>query len=151
MEPIRAWFQSSENIGTHLNPFEPNGISAEKIHFLDTFALLCLLEPSPAISTKEQTQIDHNQHAIVMEGRKPGLMLKQNDQPITFTDWGHDLLNKMANIASLMDDANNTTRYSDAITNQKQKIDDPEKTPSAKILHELKEKDSDLRVIALKS
>lgn len=124
-----------------LNPFEPVGISAEKIRFLDIFALLCLLEPSPTIDPTSQSEIDSNLEAIVMEGRKPGLEIKQNGNAIGFTEWSHGLLEKMSQIATLMDEAGETTIYSDAITNQKQKIDDPDKTPSAKIINELRKND----------
>jgi len=122
-----------------LNPFEPLGISAEKIRFLDVFAVLCLLEPSPAIDTKNQQEIDNNQAAIVMQGRKPGLKIQQDGKSVSFKDWGHSLLDKMASIATLMDEAGNTDSYTKAIANQKQKVDNPETTPSAKIINTLRE------------
>lgn len=124
-----------------LNPFEPIGISADKIRFLDTFAVFCLLEPSPSIDAKNQQEIDQNQAAIVMEGRKPGLEIQQNGQAICFKKWAHELLEKMSSIATLMDEAGNTSNYSKTIANQQQKIDNPDKTPSAKIINELKEND----------
>ncbi|PCJ40539.1 MAG: glutamate--cysteine ligase, partial [Moraxellaceae bacterium] len=122
-----------------LNPFEPVGISAEKIRFLDIFALLCLLESSPTINTNEQIEIDNNQAAIVMEGRKPGLEIQQHGKSVAFSQWSHGLLDKMGSIAALMDKAGNTDMYSQAIAKQQHKIDHPEKTPSAKILKSLKD------------
>jgi len=124
-----------------LNPFEPIGITAEKIRFLDVFAVLCLLEPSASISASEQLEIDSNRDAIVMEGRKPGLMLQQGDKSVPFSEWSLSLLDKMASIANLMDEAGKTTIYADSIAVQRQKINNPEQTPSAKIIKTLKDKD----------
>jgi len=125
-----------------LNPFEPIGISAEKIRFLDVFAVLCLVEPSPTIDTAAQQEIDNNQEAIVMQGRKPNLQIHQDGEAVCFKNWGHGLLDKMAKIATLMDEAGDTNNYSNAIANQKQKVDNPEKTPSAKIINTLRENDT---------
>ena len=59
-----------------LNPFEPLGINAEQIRFLDTFLLLCLLAPSPPDSAESRASLSRNQTRVVERGREPGRQLE---------------------------------------------------------------------------
>jgi glutamate--cysteine ligase len=65
-------------------------------------------------------------------------MLRDNTQ-ISMQDWALEIMDEMQAIAEFLDLANDTLRYSQALTTQREKIIDPEQTPSARILREMKQ------------
>ena len=82
-----------------LNPFEPLGINAEQIRFMDTFLVLCLLADSPADSAESRASLGRNQTRVVERGREPGLQLEAGSGLIGLADWGYKLLDACAPIA----------------------------------------------------
>lgn len=124
-----------------VNPFAPVGIDAEQIRFLDTFLLYCLTIDSPPCDASEQAEMSRNLEAVVNRGREPGLQLQRGGADITLTDWGRELLQQMAPVAALFDKANDSDAYSAALAAQQRCVDDPEQTPSARILREMRERD----------
>ncbi len=120
-------------------PSQPLGIDPEQIHFLDTFLLFCLVEDSPKTNPDEYYTIQQNQQAIVMQGRAPNLMLSTGSEKKSVKSWGSDLLDKMSDVATLLDQANNTTQYSKALQRQQTKVADPQATPSAQALSMMQE------------
>ena len=117
-----------------LNPFEPAGINAETVRFIDVFLLHCLLSESPPDSRAESAAMQHNQLAVVEEGRRPGLTLDRNGEEIPLTSWAKHLLQDCARIAKHLDSAHGGADYATAVTEQAAKVADPEHTASARIL-----------------
>jgi glutamate--cysteine ligase len=122
-----------------INPFAAVGLDAQQIRFVDTFLLFCLLEDSPPCTDAEQAIIDHNFKTIVNRGREPGLMLKDHSGERLFTELSDCLLGAMEPIARLMDEAFENDDYLSALKEQKDKVADPELTPSARMLREMRE------------
>ncbi|MCL4104440.1 UNVERIFIED_CONTAM: hypothetical protein GTU68_047402, partial [Idotea baltica] len=122
-----------------INPFTPVGLDAEQIRFVDTFLLFCLLEDSPPCTDAEQKIIDQNFKTIVNRGREPELTLVDDSGERSFTELSEQLLDAMAPIARMMDQAFSGDDYSTALTTQKNKIADSELTPSARMLREMRE------------
>ncbi|PIE42038.1 MAG: glutamate--cysteine ligase [Gammaproteobacteria bacterium] len=122
-----------------LDPFSPIGITPQQVRFLDVFALFCLLQPSNPITPEEQTCIDFNREAMVLRGRDPELLLRCGENSVRFHDWARDLLNKIADVASLFDESHQTSLYSEAVAAQLEKIRNPALTPSAQVLKILQE------------
>lgn len=124
-----------------VNPFTPLGIDDQQIRFLDTFLLYCLLADSPDCDDDEQALQATNLAAIVNRGREPGLMLatQSGDRPLT--ELATKLLDSMAPVAAHLDSAHDQTGYASGIADQQAKIDDPELTPSARVLREMREQD----------
>ncbi len=122
-----------------LNLYDPLAISESQLYFLETYMLFCLLQQSPVIDKDERKGIKDNDSKVAHQGRKPGLMLSRNGQQISLQDWGTELLSEMQKIAVILDEQNNTHRYSDAIKQQQECFADPENTPSAKVLREMRE------------
>ncbi len=54
-----------------LNPFEPIGIGATTLRFLDVFLLHCLLADSPPDTPAEIRELGENQHLTAARGREP--------------------------------------------------------------------------------
>ncbi len=122
-----------------LNPFLPMGLDAEQVRFLDAFLIFCLLSDSPKCTQASNQEIDSNLAAIVNEGRAPGLMLARNGEPVAFQQWANEIFADVAHAATLLDDVNDTDAYSQACATQHAKIADPELTPSARLLREMRE------------
>ena len=123
-----------------VNAFHPLGINEEQLYFLETFMLFCLSHESPAIDERERKEIDRNEMLTAHMGRDPDLKLTRNGKDISIKEWGGELLDVMQGFASLLDDVYGSDNYSRSLKNQKQAVDDPECTPSAKMLCEMREK-----------
>ncbi len=123
-----------------VSPFLPVGIDAEQIRFLDAFLVSCLLGQSPACSGDEQTRIDDNLRSVVNRGREPGLSLSTPEGDKTLKAWATELLGITSAVAERLDAAHGGgSAYRDAVAAQQAKVDDPELTPSARLLRELRE------------
>lgn len=120
-----------------VNPFSPIGIAREQVDFLDVFLMTCLLTDSPQFDAERYKETDVNLNRIVLEGRKPGLTLLQNDQEIAMTEWAEALFARYADIAAIMDENYDDNRYSDAVKREWRKVQDPDLTYSGRWLKKL--------------
>ena len=118
-----------------INPFEPLGIGSTDAHFLDIFLMYCALQTSCHIDELDFSDKVHNFKTAVLEGRKPGVMLQKQGEPIALIELGNELLAEMQPIAEILDTALNTTKFSASLQAQQAKIDDVTLTPSAKVLN----------------
>ena len=123
-----------------VNPYLPLGIDSDEIRFIDCWLLFCLLDDSPLCDDKDRARIDDNFKTVVNYGRKPGLKLKQRRGEVSLIDWGTDLLDGIEAIAQTMDQVHGGNDYVRVCQEQRQKLQDPSLTPSAKILADMKAK-----------
>ncbi|MGI9343407.1 MAG: glutamate--cysteine ligase [Gammaproteobacteria bacterium] len=121
-----------------INPFDPVGISRSDVNFLETFLVYCLLERSPAMDEAEQQANDSNQAAVASRGREPGLKLQRAGEAHALRAWGLDVCNDVLAIAELLD-GDGDDAHVEAVRAQIAVIEDPDNTPSAKLLNELRE------------
>jgi glutamate--cysteine ligase len=117
-----------------LNPFIDIGIAPEQSLFADVLLLMCLFRSSPPITSREQSENDENKHRVVTRGRQPDLQLLVHNREQPLRDLAHELFDDMAPIAAMLDTAYNSQRYSAAMHTLRQRIDQPELTPSAQVL-----------------
>ena len=117
-----------------VNPFAATGISEQQIYFLDVFLTFCALSESPKLTAELQKHYEQNMDDVVVKGRKPGLMLIDNDKQRSLTDWGNNIFDQLASVARCLDAAYQTTNYSKTIENEAKKITDASLTPSAILL-----------------
>jgi glutamate--cysteine ligase len=82
-----------------LDPFEPVGINADTMRFLDVFLLHCLLSDSPPDSPEELVRLGNNQHRTAARGREPGLTLDGEGGEVPLLDWAAQLLDECRPIA----------------------------------------------------
>jgi glutamate--cysteine ligase len=122
-----------------LNPFLPVGIDSEQVHFLDAFLLYCLLADSPACDRNDSEEIEKNLALTVNQGRQPGLELSHRGSPITLKNWARILLEDIQHSAHLLDHAHQSDKYSGSLQNQQAKVEDPDQTPSARVLTSMAE------------
>jgi len=88
-----------------LNPFEPVGIAAPTMRFIDMFLLHCLLQDSPPDTPQEIAALGRNQHRVAAQGREPGLMLERDGGQVALTDWARELIEQCQPIAEALDAA----------------------------------------------
>lgn len=122
-----------------LNPYEPLGLDRDQMLFLDTFLLYCCLKPSPQTFEQEYRAIQENQKRTVYQGRDPSLRLVTNDGEKPLRQWGHEIVEGMAEVADVLDDVCGEQGYSRALARFKERLDDSELTPSARILRDMRE------------
>lgn len=117
-----------------VNVFDPCGVSAEQLRFLEAFLILCLLEDSPPTTRDEVAAINRNQSRVARRGRQPDLELEHDGQFHKLRDWGRDILRRMVPIVELLNQQTNSTAYTRVLENQTAAIVDADKTPSARVL-----------------
>ena len=134
-----------------LNPFNPIGIDTTSAHFLEVFALHCLLRSAPAFTDGEYRCLPRNQQQVVEQGRDPELVLRFCGQEKRFRELAREIFAELAEVAPLLDAAHGTQEYSRAIAREALKLENPELTYSAALLRELRENDSSFFAFGLKS
>lgn len=138
---LRAGIEYIEVRCVDISPFLSVGIDAAQMRFLDTFLLYCLLQESPPCIPEEQIAQATNLEAVVNRGRQPGLLLATASGQTPLAQWGEELLKALAPIATLMDETHGGSAYTLTLQEQLAKISDPDLTPSARILREMREGD----------
>jgi len=139
-----------------LDPFQPVGIDAGTMQFLDVFLLHCLLADSPKDTPKEIAGISHNQHRVAQYGRDPALKLRRlgasggAPQEIGVADWGRQLLAEFAPIAASLDQTRGGSAHREALARAEAALADPSLTPSARVLESMaREHDNSFPAFAL--
>ena len=121
-----------------LNPMVDIGILPEQNTFADALLMMCLFRDSPPISAREQAENDENKHRIVNRGRQPNLHLLVHNREQAFRPIAHALFDDMAPFADMLDaaygDGPDGKRYATTMATLRQRIDNPDLTPSAQVL-----------------
>jgi glutamate--cysteine ligase len=119
-----------------LDPFVPVGITPATMRFLDVFLLHCLASDSPQDTPREIGEIARNQHAVALKGREKGLALERNKEKIGLKAWGKTILDQCEPVAAALDAAHGGgSAYRDALKEAAGRLEDPDATPSARVLH----------------
>ena len=113
-----------------INPFLRVGIDEQQIRFMDTFLLLCLLAESPDDGPQESAATEAIQLTMVERGREPGLHLLGEHRDTR----AGGILSRCSEVAELLDRAHGTSLYKDAVEEQRARAQNPNLTPSARIL-----------------
>ncbi|MBK5969218.1 MULTISPECIES: glutamate--cysteine ligase [Thiorhodovibrio] len=120
-----------------VNAFHPLGIDEEQLHFLATFMLHSLLCASPRINARERRAIDSNEVTTAHRGREPELALERETQAIHLRTWAGEVLSQMGEVAALLD-GGPTGPHQASVQAQQEKIREPNSTPSARMLAEMR-------------
>jgi glutamate--cysteine ligase len=122
-----------------LDLFNPIGIDESRSCFIEAFILTCLFQDSPPNRPEERKYNNENQLAVAHQGRKPNLMLQKGVQQISLQDWAHELLDSMQPICAALDQDNEDKPYTRSLAEQKKLVNNPDLTPSARILDGMKQ------------
>jgi glutamate--cysteine ligase len=134
----RGGVQYIELRALDISPYDPIGINQRQLRFLEVFLIYCLLLESPSIGASEQACIDRNHGLVARRGREPGLTLQRGEAPVALRDWAAEICIELVAVARLID-PDERQGHVEAIRHQARAVDDPDRTPSAALIAELKD------------
>ena len=134
-----------------INAFDPVGINQNTMRFVESFLIYCLLEESPSFDDTAYSEAAANHSATATNGRDPELLLQRNGQAVTFREWASEILGNVRQVAELIDTGNDRDDYVQALDAQFRLLAEPERTPSARILDDLREAGSGFYEYALQA
>ncbi len=123
-----------------VNAFHPLGVSQKQLLFLEAFMLFCLLHESSPIDNREQAEIDRNMELVAHNGRDEGLTLWRSGEEIGFGAWANEICAHMHAICEQLDAGDPNAPYASVLREQLEVIADPDLTPSARMLAEMRER-----------
>jgi glutamate--cysteine ligase len=130
--------------------FDPAGVNLRKLCFLEALLVLLLTKDSPPIGASEEEALDRNHLLVARRGREPGLKLERDGRSVTLASWGAELLDSLRGICELLDAGHVERPYTRSLTEQLGKLEDVQRTPSARLLHEMQLNDEGFAALALR-
>lgn len=124
-----------------ININDPSGINQNTMRFIEAFLVYCLVEDSPPLDVDSLEETKHNQTGIAKRGRDPSFRLCRDGKEVTLASWAREILDNVAGIAGLIDQAEGGESYSPAVHMMRELVDEPDATPSARLLDELRDAD----------
>jgi glutamate--cysteine ligase len=120
-----------------INTFDPCGINQNTMRFVEAFLIYCLLEDSPPLDSLSLAEAARNQSQTAKQGRDPEFRLIRDGIETSVPGWANEILTKVSSVAELIDRDSGTDCYVKSVQHMQSMIDDPDTTPSARILNEL--------------
>ena len=146
----RAGVEYVEVRALDVSAFDPVGVNQNKLRFLEAFLALCLLRESEPISRDEQAALDANHLKVARRGREPHLKLNRNGREVAMLEWARELLDAMQGLCEMLDHGEQTAPYTTALEHQRTKIEEVERTPSARLLAEMRQTGESFFQLALR-
>ncbi len=109
------------------------------MRFIEALLIYCLVEDSPKIDAAAMAEIGRNQTEVAKRGRDPSFRLVRDGVEVKLAAWGNEILDKVAGIAELIDRAEGVESYSQSVELMRGLVAEPDATPSARLIHELRE------------
>jgi len=131
-----------------VNASHPLGIDLQQLRFLEALMLFCLLLGSPPVSAGERSEIDANLLGTAHRGRDPEFRLGRDDKGHSLATLALEILGAMEGICGLLDDAKGGGEYLASLRAQRAAVQDPDLTPSARMLAEMRERGEGFHVHA---
>lgn len=120
-----------------LNIFDPVGINQNVMRFVEAFLIFCLLDESPPLDDNDWDELLANHTQTAKRGRDPEFRLQRNGTECSLHHWAAEIMPGVAAVAELLDAGGERQDYADAVKAQSALLDNPEATPSARVLEEL--------------
>ena len=121
-----------------INVFDPVGINQNVMRFMEALLIFCLLSDSPPLDDDGLDEAARNQSLTARRGRDPELTLVRNGSSVSLVEWGGEILDGVRAVAELIDRSEAGREYTQAVGAQAALLADPETTPSARLLQELR-------------
>ncbi|MEE8527624.1 MAG: glutamate--cysteine ligase [Gammaproteobacteria bacterium] len=126
-----------------VNVFDPVGLHRSQVCFMEAFLLFCLFDDSPHLETNDLEELDYNHSIVAQDGRRPGLMLRWHGQEHRLDGLARNIVEGMRGICDMLDEGEQAGPYVAALDEHLEFVNDADRTPSARILTELRnEKES---------
>ncbi len=146
----RAGVQYVEVRALDVSAFDPVGVNQNKLRFLEAFLAMCLLRDSAPLARDEQSALDANHLLVSRRGREANLVLDRDGRPCALGAWARELLDSMQGICEMLDHGEPSRPYSSALEAQLAKVEDVERTPSARLLTEMRQTGESFSDLALR-
>jgi glutamate--cysteine ligase len=135
----RAGVEYVEVRALDVSAFDPVGVNQNKLRFLEGFLALCLLRESEPIGRHEHEVLDANHLKVARRGREPGLKLNREGRNYSMSEWAHELLDAMEGLCEMLDQGDPARPYAASLEQQRAKLADVERTPSARLLADMRQ------------
>lgn len=122
-----------------INMNDPAGVNQNTMRFIEAFLIYCLIEDSPPLDIVMIEECKTNQTQTARRGRDPEFRLLRGGSPVSVADWATEILRNLEGIAAVMDGPDDGDGYGQAVRTMAALVEDPGKTPSARLLAELRE------------
>lgn len=121
-----------------VDPFEPLGVNESELRFLETLLILCLLQSSSQIGAEEHHEIEFNQLSITRNGRDPKMSLRRGGRALSVRSWSAELIEPLQAVCDTLDAGDADRPYHAALKVQIEAMKDPDRTPAARMLAEMR-------------
>ncbi len=119
-----------------LDPFNPVGINAQTMRFLDILLLLLPARGKPARhAAGARSRSRATSCAARRKAASPGCMLERRGAQVTLVDWGKEVVAACEPIAVELDAARGGAAYRDALQAAFSSLKEADSVPSARVLH----------------
>ena len=115
----------------------PYGLDESECAVLELLMLFAWLDDARPLDAAAIADATHNVRTVAHRGREPGLELRGPDGSVPLADWGRAVIDALAPLAEALDGASGG--YVAALAAQRAKFDDPDRTPSARVLAGVRE------------
>ena len=122
-----------------INLFDPCGISQNTMRFMEAFLLYCLLSESPLLDDDAFVEVRDNQLDVARRGRDPELRLRRSGDAVPLNEWANEIMRGVAAVASVIDEHDDNNSYGEAVSAMQVLVEDPNATPSARMVRELED------------
>ena len=122
-----------------INLFDPCGVNQNTMRFMEALLIYCLLMDSPKLSEEELQGIAQNQTEAATDGRNPDFRLIRDGKMVSLRGWANEIIDGVLAVATKIDGHDDNDSYAEAVRLMQKLIDDPDATPSARIIHELQD------------
>lgn len=136
-----------------VDPFEPLGIERKQIDFLDLLLVYCLVKDSPPIDKEENKIILNNHKNIINMGRSSELEIMHRGKKVRAKAQALEVLEELSEIVELVEKPLfqlGENYWETSLDFQKNKILNPETSPSAKSILAVKENEDSLSEFGMK-
>lgn len=121
---------------------DPAGINQNTMRFVEAFLIYCLLEDSPPLDDVATEETKLNQTGVAKHGRDPSFQLLRDGTETPLKHWAYEILDKVSGVAELIDRSEGGSSYEQAVRLMRAMVDDPDATPSARMLAEIADYDN---------
>ena len=132
-----------------INMFDPAGVNQNTMRFMEAFLIFCLLEESPLFDDSSFNEVKMNHAATAKYGRDPQFRLIRDGDELSLGAWATEILEKVLAVAETIDSDEKSDSYSQAVRKMQARVEDPDRTPSARLLAELREQQCSFFELAL--
>ncbi|MDR0247803.1 MAG: glutamate--cysteine ligase [Burkholderiales bacterium] len=116
------------------SPFAPAGTDLETMRFIQAWLTTCFLLRSDLAGRRTRIVYDSNLLSVAANGRSDEPILDIDGEPTTLTQALTPLLDQIEVVSEWLGEP-----YRDSVRKQRNKVTDPETTPSAQMLREMRE------------